>query len=235
MLKRSRLPRRYYLYRTSLWPSASAEVRSKWLQVRLSLVICLFLNNTFLASGPTKLSVPGFSLDDTITSDDVQEDPGSDPNRRSWFTIFIYCTFQVILWAALVVKKVAPLIASKKVCNIKLTRRKFWRQAFLDCKQHQQMESSPRRACPWYGFSLSCFGDLFFWLICDDWGSLFSSLYPILADHPSEGFWYFDFDPRICKRNIATSRNWIPVFRHQWPNLFALCPSVQDTWSTETS
>ena len=39
-------------------------------------------NNLYLASGPTKLSVPGFSLDDTIASDDVQEDTGSDPNRR---------------------------------------------------------------------------------------------------------------------------------------------------------
>jgi hypothetical protein len=45
-------------------------------------------NNLYLASVPTKLSVPGFSLDDTITSDDFQEDTGSDPNKRSWFTIF---------------------------------------------------------------------------------------------------------------------------------------------------
>jgi hypothetical protein len=37
--------------------------------------------------------------------------------------------------------------------------------------------------------------------------TLFSSLYPILADHPSEGFWHFHFNPRIGKRNIATSRN----------------------------
>ena len=51
-------------------------------------MICLFLNNTFLASGPTKLSVPGFSLDDAITSDDVQEDTGSDPNKRLLFTVF---------------------------------------------------------------------------------------------------------------------------------------------------
>jgi hypothetical protein len=34
--------------------------------------------------------------------------------------------------------------------------------------------------------------------------SLFSSLYPILADHPSKGFWHFHFDRR---RNIATSRS----------------------------
>ena len=55
-------------------------------------------NNLYLVSGPTKLSVPGFSLDDTSTSDDVQEDTGSDPNKRSWFTIFniLYISSDVV-------------------------------------------------------------------------------------------------------------------------------------------
>ena len=43
-------------------------------------------SNLPLASGPTKLSVPGFSMDDT-TADDLQDDTGSDPNKRPWFII----------------------------------------------------------------------------------------------------------------------------------------------------
>lgn len=36
-------------------------------------------------------------MDDTITSDDVQDDTSSDPNKRSWFITLIYYTFQVIV------------------------------------------------------------------------------------------------------------------------------------------
>ncbi|KAF8163019.1 hypothetical protein B0H34DRAFT_693746 [Crassisporium funariophilum] len=50
-------------------------------------------------SNPTKLPVPGFSMDDSSNADGVQEDTGSDPNKP------------------LVVKRVAPLIASKKTVN----------------------------------------------------------------------------------------------------------------------
>ncbi|KAJ3504869.1 hypothetical protein NLJ89_g7716 [Agrocybe chaxingu] len=52
-------------------------------------------------AGSSKVSVPGFSMDDSTNADDSQEEAGSEPNKP------------------MVVKKVAPLIASKKtVSNI---------------------------------------------------------------------------------------------------------------------
>ncbi|CAA7270148.1 unnamed protein product [Cyclocybe aegerita] len=49
--------------------------------------------------GSSKVSVPGFSMDDSTNADDSQEDQGSEPNKP------------------MVVKKVAPLIASKKTAS----------------------------------------------------------------------------------------------------------------------
>ncbi|KAF9002035.1 hypothetical protein BDQ17DRAFT_1426312 [Cyathus striatus] len=50
-------------------------------------------------SGPVRLQAPSFSLDDSIIDDVTEEDTGSEPNKP------------------LVVKKVAPLIASKKTAS----------------------------------------------------------------------------------------------------------------------
>lgn len=65
-------------------------------------------------AGPNKLPVLGFSLDDA-GNDDGNDDTNSEPNKRmqKLFYFFIVCFDHIA--SALVVKKVAPLIASKKV------------------------------------------------------------------------------------------------------------------------
>jgi hypothetical protein len=65
------------------------------------------------AVGPTKLSVLGFSLDDA-GNDGGHDDTSSEPNKRMQKRCFFPVRFDHIS-VALVVKKVAPLIASKKV------------------------------------------------------------------------------------------------------------------------
>lgn len=70
----------------------------------------------------------------THSDDGGPEEAGSDPNKRMDLVVFtLFFLFSTLCFTALVVKKVAPLIASKKVTQIKislhemlLTSQSYW-------------------------------------------------------------------------------------------------------------
>ena len=175
-------------------------------------------------------------MDDTITSDDVQDDTSSDPNKRSWFITLIYYTFQVIVvdeqrlpwrrwhpWSQ--VRRYVTLTSLGSNLTTGISRLWIISTNGIKSKKSLLRIQLLLQLLWWYSFgSFVTTGN-----------ALFSSLYPILADHPSESFWYFYADLRTCRRNITPSRNWISIFRHKWSYLSALRSSVQNIGPIETS
>ena len=54
-------------------------------------------------------------FDDSAAPEDVTEEPGADPNKRMLRSALKYIMLMLRSYQAIVVKKVAPLISSKKV------------------------------------------------------------------------------------------------------------------------